>query len=184
MRDLTEQLLQVLRADAWSMDMLSAVRSLSLPDWAIGAGFVRSLVWDRITRRAERTVLGDVDVLYFDPGNTSKTAEHDIVRNLARLHRSVPWSAKNQARMHLKNGDAPYRDTLDALSRWLETPTAVAVRLEKNDDLTVLAPFGLEDLFAMVIRPTPAGNEKSGEYRERLRRKRWAESWPEATIIV
>ena len=32
---------------------------------------------------------------------------------------------------------------------------AVGARLEADDSLTIFAPFGLEDVFAMRIRPNP-----------------------------
>ncbi|MBL8700262.1 MAG: nucleotidyltransferase family protein [Alphaproteobacteria bacterium] len=164
------------------MARLRAVRALGLPDWAIGAGFVRGLVWDRLTGRAGRTALPDIDVLYFDPADLRAEAEarHEAV--LAAADPGPPWSVKNQARMHLRNGDPPYRSTAHALTSWLETPTCVAVRLEPDDALTVLAPYGLDDLFALRVAPTPAGQRKLGQYRERLARKEWARTWPLAEI--
>jgi len=43
------------------------------------------------------------------------------------------------------------------MNYWLETPTCTAVRLDKNDKLHSIAPFGINDLLKMNIRPTPAG---------------------------
>lgn len=176
-------LVALLRADAWSMARLRAVRGLGLPDWAIGAGFVRGLVWDRLTGKATRTPIPDIDVLYFDPADRRPEAEVPHEAALAAADPGLPWSVKNQARMHLRNDDPPYRSTAHALTSWLETPTCVAVRLEADDALTVLAPFGLDDLFALRVAPTPAGRRKPDQYRERLVRKGWARLWPIATVI-
>jgi len=162
------------------MDILETVRRLALPDWAIGAGFVRARVWDALTDRA-RTPLGDVDVLYFDPAETEPVTDTALENELAAIRPDVPWSVTNQARMHIHNRDRPYRDTEDALRFWLETPTAVAVRLEGDDRVSVLAPLGLEDLFGLVVRPTPETRkraEKMAAYRHRLATKSWPRNWP------
>lgn len=172
----------ILAADEWSMARLRQVRALGLPDWAIGAGFVRALVWDRLTGKAARTPLGDIDVVYFDPADRDGMREAEIEHELARRDPGLPWSVKNQARMHRRNVDRPYRSTEDALGFWLETPTCVAVRLEADDTLTVLAPHGLEDLFALRIAPTPAGRARLAQYRGRLDTKGWTANWPQLAI--
>ncbi len=57
--------------------------------------------------------------------------------------------------MHLRNGDAPYGSSAEALAHWLETPTAVALRLNQGGGLELLAPLGTGDLLGLVVRPTP-----------------------------
>jgi hypothetical protein len=180
--DLARRVAAIVAADDWSMARLRHVRTLGLPDWAIGAGFVRALVWDRLTGKAARTPLGDVDVVYFDPDDPDGAREIAVEAELTRRDPGPPWSVKNQARMHRRNLDRPYRSTVDALGFWLETPTCVAVRLEPDDALAVLAPHGLEDLFALRIAPTPAGRAKLDKYRMRLDTKGWATTWPRLTL--
>lgn len=171
-----DRLEQILRSDPWSMRVLRAVRVLQLPDWAIGAGFVRALVWDHLTG-CSTTPLDDVDVLYFDPDEHAQRDEQQHEHSLRKELPEVPWSVKNQARMHIRNRTEPYSGTEDAMRFWLETPTAVAVRLELDDRLTVLAPYGLSDLFQMVIRPTPAAREKMDQFDARLTQKPWLRNW-------
>jgi len=50
-----------------------------------------------------------------DPGNA--TPERDIAteKQLFEEYADIPWSVHNQARMHERNGDAPYRNTEDAI---------------------------------------------------------------------
>ena len=160
---------------------LEAVAALGLPDCWIGAGFVRAPVWDALHGYSEPTPLDDIDVVYFDPdsGDTrEKPAETALAKALP-----LPWSVINQARMHLYNEDPPYRDTGDALANWLETATAVALRLNPSGRLELLAPHGLEDLFALRVRPTPRAREARMEaYRARLERKKWQEKWPRLIV--
>ena len=92
--------------------MLRAVNRLGLPDCWTGAGFVRNLVWDRLHGYAEATPLNDIDVLYFDPSDRSRATERALEARLRRALPGQPWSVRNQARMHRRNADAPYRSTL------------------------------------------------------------------------
>ena len=42
------------------------------------------------------------------PGETGTGREQGVEAALAAFHPGVPWSARNQARMHRRNGDSPY----------------------------------------------------------------------------
>jgi hypothetical protein len=179
----TARVAAIVAADAWSMDVLRVVREAGLREWAVGAGFVRSLVWDRLEGRRESTALTDVDVLHFDPAKTRPEADHAIERRLSDRRPDVPWEVRNQARMHLRNGDAPYLSTEDGMRHWLETPTAVAVRLEADDTITVIAPFGVEDLLAKVIRPTPAGLRRRAAFMARVAERGWLHRWRGIRLI-
>ena len=172
----------IIRRQAWMMACLTAVRALELTDAWIGAGFVRRAVWDALLKAPAPSPLDDVDVLYFDAGDLTREAEARHEARLRHAMADVPWSVRNQARMHLRNGDAAYRDCEDAIGHWLETPTAVAVRLDAVGDLALLAPFGLEDLLALRIRPTPAGKRRKADYLARIETKNWRRTYPCAVI--
>jgi hypothetical protein len=100
----------------------------------------------------------------------------------------VPWDAKNQAAVHRWYGRVfgaevpPLASAADGVATWPETATAVAVRLDDGDELRVVAPCGLEDLFALVCRRNPR-RVSVDQYRRRLREKRVAERWPKVTIV-
>jgi hypothetical protein len=106
-----------------------------------------------------------------------------LERRLRQLAPEVHWSVKNQARMHLRNGDAPYRDTFDAIAHCLETATAIAARTVKGQ-VEVIAPFGVGDLLSLVVRPTPAFAHKMTIYHERLSDKNGPDFWPRLTMIL
>ena len=98
----------------------------------------------------------------------------------------VRHGIKNQARMHLRNDDAPYGSSAVALAHWLETPTAVAVRLNDGGRLELLAPLGTGDLLGLVIRPTPharARKHRLAAYRARLEAKNWPARWPKLRVV-
>lgn len=174
------QLRAWLAADPWRWACLEAVAALNLPDGWIGAGFLRNLVWDGLHGFPDPTPLADVDVVFFEPG-AGPDREAEIEAALRHRRPQVPWSAKNQARMHLRHNDAPYGDVEDALRHWLETPTAVAARLTADGKLEILAPCGLADLFALTVRPTPharARRDRLEAYRLRMAEKAWPATWP------
>lgn len=180
--DRLRRLQGLILGDPWRLEVLTAARELALPDWAIGAGFVRSAVWDHLHDFTKRSELEDIDLIYFDPDDCSETREKDLDRRLGAVAPGIPWSVKNQARMHLRNDDPPYHGTGHALFHWLETPTAVAVRLEPDEGLTVLAPHGLDDLWDLRTRPTPSGRRRHAEYAARMAKKDWPRRWPKVVV--
>jgi hypothetical protein len=177
-----DRLLAFIAADEGAMDVLRLARALELPDWAIGAGFLRNRLWDALMAERTCSAADDVDLLYFDAADPKGQGEAAIEARLTEQRPGLIWQARNQARMHLKNDDPPYASTADAISYWLETCTAVAVRLEPSDRLTLLAPYGLGDLFALICRPTPAGLRRAVAYRARMMAKAWDQRWPGVVI--
>lgn len=164
--------------------ILGLVEGLGLPDAWIGAGFVRNAVWDALHGRVpDPSHSGDVDVVFFDPENASQERDIALERRLRSLDPQVSWSVKNQARMHLRNGDRPYRDTKDGIAHWPETATAIAARLSRGK-VEVIAPLGVDDLLGLVLRPTPAFRLKMDVYRERLAAKAWLSRWPKLTVFL
>ncbi len=179
-------ILALVAADTWMMAALTAVAELGLPDAWIGAGFLRGAVWDRLHGYASRTPLDDIDVVYFDPEAPDPAAEAALERRLGEDLPGLPWSVRNQARMHLRNGDAPYGSSAEALAHWLETPTAVALRLNQAGGLELLAPLGTEDLLDLTVRPTPharARKHRLAAYRARKEKKNWAAKWPKLRVV-
>ena len=86
--------------------------------------------------------------------------------------------------MHDHNGDRPYSSTEDALRHWLETVSAVGIRLTQSGEPELLAPFGFDDTFELTVRPTPhARDARPAAYRSRMARKNWPAIWPRVTVL-
>jgi uncharacterized protein len=169
----------LLRQDARRWRALGLVAALDLPGGCIGAGFVRNLVWDHLHKRASDCRATDVDVLYFDRAETRATRDAGIEARLRAAAPDLRWSVKNQARMHLRNGDLPYASVAQAMRHWPETATAVAA-WRRDEDCLILAPFGVVDLVGMVLRPTSAAKRRAFE--TRLASKRWLSRWPRLRV--
>jgi hypothetical protein len=149
----------------------------------IGAGFVRNAVWDYLSRRNTEAVLpADLDVVFHDPVNTTAEQDAAFEAALRTAAPDLPWSVRNQARMHERNGHRPYQDVADALAHWPETSTAIAARLGPKG-VEILAPFGVHDLLEMIIRPTPAFRTKPEIPLARLAAKGWRTRWPRLRLV-
>ncbi|MDB5768773.1 MAG: hypothetical protein JWQ61_3587 [Collimonas fungivorans] len=169
----------LLQADPERLRILALVHSLRLPDCWIAAGFVRNAVWDFLHGQTPSPPSGDVDVIWFDPSQQSADADLQIENSLKSLDASIEWSVKNQRRMHVRNGDAPYQSASDAMRFWPETATAVAVRYADGNGPEIAAPFGLDDLYSAIVRPTPCFvDAKRAQFDDRLRSKNWLSRWP------
>lgn len=178
---------QLISSDEWMMDILVAARALELPDWWVCAGFIRSKVWDALHGYVHRTRLPDVDVIYYDAVDVNETTEKWLEVRLRNQLPSVPWSVKNQARMHVLNGQDPYASSTEAMSKFPETATAIGVRLLGDDRIELTAPWGVSDLVNLVVRPTPdftsRYSAKAQIYEERMSKKKWAQTWPHIHIV-
>lgn len=168
----------LIRADKWRMDCLAVVQAADLPDWLLVAGFVRNLVWDHLHGKTIPTPLTDVDVAIFDPMDLTSAMEQDIESILRNKRPEVNWQVRNQARMHLRNGHAPYRDTADAISYYPEQATCVGVRLSAEGEVEVVAPLGLAHTWKLSITPNPKGGYENSVFMDRVKSKRWLETWP------
>jgi hypothetical protein len=176
-------ILDLIRGDAWMMRVLRAAAGLDLPEWMIGAGFVRNKVWDHLHGFANAEVqTADIDLIYFDPGDVRESTEKAYDRRL-RAVCDVNWSAKNQARMHAVTGDAPYASAADGLAHWVESATCVAVTLQGGAP-RLIAPHGIGDLVGLIVRRSPAFTRDIGVLRERVAGKRWLETWPRLQVVL
>ncbi|WP_200822849.1 nucleotidyltransferase family protein [Aquimarina sp. AU58] len=156
------------------IEILENIKGLNLNDCWVGAGFIRNKIWD-YKHGFDRTELNDIDVIYFNDKNPSKKKDLLIEKQLSEINSDINWSVKNQARMNLRNGHAPYEDCFQAISYWPETATAIAVRLNTNDEIEFIAPYGLVDLFNLIVIPTPGFDLKV--YNDRIASKSWIAKW-------
>lgn len=151
------------------MEILEEVEKLNLPDWWIGAGFVRGKVWDYLHGYKEKTDLPDIDILYFDKNGKTGDDEKLIWEKLKKKFPDYKWSVTNAAFRHLKTKSKPYKSSTDCLSHWVETATCVGVSLEKGK-VKLTAPHGIDDLVNLIVRPTKDW-EDGKEMQKRIKEK-------------
>ena len=110
---------------------------------------------------AEATIAASIDV---------GTARLDVT-NEARVH---TWYEQRFGRPL-----SPYRSTEHAIATWPTTATSVGVRSDDNG-FKVCAPFGLTDLFAMVVRPNVT---LVSQATYEAKAERWRQIWPRLTVL-
>ena len=177
----------ILRMDPVVMRVLRIARGLALPDWRLASGAIYQTVWNALTGRPAGHGIRDFDLVYFD-GDTSYEAEDRVITR-ARPRFSglpAPVEIRNQARVPLwfrqKHGIdyPPLACTDEALLNYAARTHAVAVRLEADGRLSLAAPFGLADIFAMRLVPNPALDNSAAYLDKALRMKA---AWPELEIV-
>lgn len=182
-----KELLALISEDERILEILAIIASWQLPDSWLTAGTLRNLVWNYLSISEMEFPSEDVDVAFFDP-ELSYEASAELAEELAAGHPQFNWEIKNQAHMHRHNfaDEAPFKDSLDAVANYPETCTALACRLGASGELDFQALYGIADLVAFKVRPTPKF-ESSPRYQEvfhqRVAKKKWAEKWPEIRIF-
>jgi hypothetical protein len=162
--DLEARLERIVRAAPTLMHVLRTVRDLDLPDWFMFSGAIYQRVLNDLTGREPDYGIKDYDIAYHDASDISYEAEDAVIQRVAaafapELRDKV--EVRNQARVHVwfegRFGEPypPLASSAEALDRFVSPLFAVAAKLESDDRLTIIAPFGLDDLFALRLRPNP-----------------------------
>jgi hypothetical protein len=186
--ELRERLVAIVRESGWLMPALCAVRELGLSSWCIGAGAVRNLVWDELHGFETPSALPDVDMAYFDAADLSPKRDAELQARLSQRLPGIPWEVTNQAAVHQWFEDyfghpvEPLASLRDAVASWPEFATSVGVTLLADGSIDVIAPHGLDDLFAVVVRRNPT-RVSVDTYRQRVAQKQYAERWPKVTVV-
>ena len=164
MNHLEERLEAIVRDCASLMTVLETARELDLPDWLVFSGAIYQRVLNALSGRDADYGVKDYDLGYFDASDISYDAEDVVIRRVADAFEAPlkeMVEVRNQARVHLwfegkfAEPYAPLTSTAEALTRFVSPLFSVGVRLEPGGRLLIEAPFGLEDLFALTLRPNP-----------------------------
>lgn len=169
--------------------VLQVLKELNLEfEYYIGAGCITNTIWNDISDNPLEYGISDIDIVYYDKNNMNSNGEMKLKQELeSKLpDYQFDFDVKNQARVHLwyesKFGFPiePYISLEAAIDSWPTTATAMGIRIEKNGLYKIYAPYHLDDLFAMVVRPNKLLVTK--EIFENKANK-WKERWPKLQIV-
>jgi hypothetical protein len=160
---------------------------IGLPNGWLAAGAIAQTVWNLAHGRTPHADIKDIDLVYFDDSDLSAETE---ARNEARIRHlfadlDVAFDVKNEARVHLWYGEKfgqpidPYGSIEEAIATFPTTATAIAVRPGQRQ-LDICAPFGLDDLLGLVVRPNKAQITRA-VYEAKI--GRWRQCWPNLKIF-
>ena len=172
---------KILRMNTKLIGILEILEKDGISNYYVGAGAINQTVFNYYHDYEIDYEIKDYDIVYYDD-NLSYDAEDVVIKRLEKKFKNldVLVDIKNQARVHLWYYEkyeirrTPYTSVEDAIASWGATITCIGVRLEK-DNLVVYAPYGLNDIFGMVIRPVK--REFSKEFYDD-RALKWMKKWP------
>ena len=180
--------LDIIRADPVVCAALEAARALDLPDWWIVSGVLYNSVWNHLTARPAGHGIKDVDLFYFDGADLSWEAEDRVIQDAAPVlaHLPVQVEIKNQARVHLwypRTFGRPcprYENAAQSIDFFASRTHAVGARLNRDDSVDLVAPFGLDDMFSFRVTPNHALDNRETHEAKAMRAK---ECWPELDVV-
>jgi uncharacterized protein len=167
--------------------VLARAPQLGLASWYLGAGGVTQTVWNLQHGFEPTHAIKDYDLVYFDSSDLSMDAERAVEEHANQLlgDLGVAVDVTNEARVHLWYAERfgrsipPYGSVEQAIATWPTTASSVGIT-DGPAGFGVCAPFGLSDLFAMVVRPNKA---IVSEAVYQAKADRWAELWPKLTVL-
>ncbi|HEM3696338.1 TPA: nucleotidyltransferase family protein [Streptococcus suis] len=178
---LSEELERCLLADKNILVILDIMDKLNLSDCWLCAGTIRNFIWNRYCFDKNT----DVDIVFFDESITyEETLE--LETKLRQMYPNYQWELKNQTLMHIHSPDTlPYQSSQDAIEKFPERCTAIGVRQTEKGTIELFAPYGLDDIYNYIVRPTPhflANSKGMNIYKKRMKKKNWKKLWPAITI--
>jgi hypothetical protein len=166
--------------------ILERFPKMGLKDWWLTSGCLVQTVWNMRCGRPAAEGINDYDIVYFSE-DLSPEAEDQVVRDSGRLFADLPATieVRNQARVHLWYPDkfgiaySPLTSASEGILRFPSTTTAVGLKRTGEDFLDVYAPFGLGNVWDMVVKPNRA-LPLADVYREKT--ARWQAQWPKLVV--
>jgi hypothetical protein len=139
------------------IETAKACRNVGLPNFYIAGGAITQLIWNNLLKREPLDKIKDFDIVYFDDKGSCTEKSYEIeIRD--QLTHGVKIDIKNQANVHkwypVKFGQVipAYKRVEQGIDSWLSA-FAIGVHLNADGDLSIYAPYGLEDAFNMNVKP-------------------------------
>ena len=177
---------EIIKKNTKLMVILETLDNLGISDYYVGAGAINQTIFNYLHGYEIDYGIGDYDIVYYDE-DTSYEAEDKIIKRVSKALKKidVKLDIKNQARVHLWYSQKFGHDidictsVEDSINKWGTTVTCIGVRMQSGK-LLVYAPYGLNDLFKMIIRPVK-DNYIERDYNRKA--TKWKEKWPLLTVI-
>lgn len=182
-----KDLLLILEQNKNLQKILKRAGRLKMPNWYLGAGGIVQTVWNVKHGFDPENGIKDYDLVYYDASDISYEAEDKFIQEGARIFKDIPVlvEIKNQARVHLwyeKRFGRPIKQYISmeqSIATWPTIATCIGIRKTKGK-FQVYAPFGLDDLFKMVVRANKVKITKE-IYEDKV--NRWSQIWPKLKVV-
>lgn len=182
-----KKLEEVLRTNENIRKILERAPRLQMPNWYLVSGCIAQTLWNALHGFRPDYGIRDYDLVYYDLSDISFEGEDAYIRKSKELFKDIPAvvEIKNQARVHIwfeqKFGFKipPYQSAEDAIGSYSTTATCIGVRY-CDEKFEVYAPYELDNLFGMIVRPTKRLFTKE-MYENKI--NRWTKMWPKLKVI-
>jgi hypothetical protein len=187
-----QQQLAQLRA-AWRRnrtltEVLARAAGMDLPGWYLVAGCLYQTVWNAVTGQPPEAGILDYDLAYFDGSDLSWEAEDAVIRAGHEIFAGLPAPVqiRNQARVHLwyerRFGVPcpPHASTEAAIDTFEATAACLGAGRGSSGRWRIYAPYGLADVFNLVVRPNPV---LAPRHVYQAKAARWRRQWPGLTVL-
>lgn len=169
-------------------EILARASAMALPEWYLASGCLFQTVWNVVTGQPPEAGIADYDLVYFDSTDLSWDAEDTVIKAAHEIFADLPAPVqiRNQARVHLwynqKFGmTCPQHKSVEAaIDTFPTTSACLGVRLLLDGEWHIYAPYGLSDVFNLVVRPNPV---LTSPHVYEAKTLRWQRQWPGLTIL-
>lgn len=154
--------------------------------WYVAAGGIVQNVWNHLSGRELTDGIKDYDLIYYDAQNLDKATEqaHEdrIQAKLKQIELKI--DVTNEARVHLWFADMfevdlqQYKSCEDAIASWNPCNAVGVTKIAGK--YKICAPFGLEDVFNMVVRPNKVLFPRSA-YEQKS--QQWKSKWDRLVVV-
>ncbi|WP_455717684.1 nucleotidyltransferase family protein [Anaerosporobacter sp.] len=184
-----ELLVEIISKNEPLMRLIKVLKDTILrSDYYVGAGCITNTVWNDISGYPLEYGISDIDIVYYAPEDITSESEKKLKERLLNLLGDFQFKldVKNQARVHLwyekKFGFPikPYHSLEEAIDSWPTTATALGLRQEQDGTCKIYAPYELDDLFSMVVRPNKLLITRE-IYENKV--QKWREKWPKLMVV-
>jgi len=177
-----------LRRNRTLTEVLARAAGMDPPGWYLVAGCLYQTVWNVVTGQPPDAGILDYDLAYFDDSDLSWDAEDAVIKAGNEIFAGLPAPVqiRNQARVHLwyepKFGlpCPPYASTEAAIDTFEATAACLGVGRGPGGRWRIYAPYGLADVFNLVVRPNPV---LAPRYIYEAKVARWRQQWPGLTVM-
>lgn len=181
-----EVLEKILLSNSTLKEVLVRLSKTDLKNYYVAGGCINQTVFNYYHGYPLMNGIDDFDIVYFD-SDVSYEKEDSIIKKINNLVNdlNIKCDVKNEARVHLWYGEKygkhiePYTSLEDAIDAWGTSITCLGVRLE-NNKLIIYAPYGLNDLFSMTIRPV---KRQYTEEQYIIKTNKWKKKWPKLNVL-
>ncbi len=181
-----EVLEKILLSNSTLKEVLVRLSQTDLKNYYVAAGCINQTIFNYYHGYPLMNEIDDFDIVYFD-SDVSYEKEDSIIKEINNLVNdlNIKCDVKNEARVHLWYGEKygkhiePYTSLEDAINSWGTSVTCLGVRLE-NNKLIIYAPYGLNDLFSMTIRPV---KRQYTEEQYIIKTNKWKKKWSKLNVL-